>query len=137
MANRTDNLVKNWEYQYDKETYVMADVWKILQPCEDGKYRGDCEDFAFTWAFLESDSNYGKLLWNFLTGKYKIWYVLNNGGGHAVLELPEGQFVDNWSKRPVPRDYMEGIFNHEFKYSFSLYSILVKLGVGLVTPKKS
>lgn len=137
MANTTNKLADNWEYQYDKETYVMADVWKILEPCEDGKYRGDCEDFAFTWAFIENAESYTKLLWKLATGSYKIWYVSNNGGGHAVLELPDGRFVDNWSKRPVPRGYMEEVFDHEFKYSFSFYTILVKLVAGLFTAKKS
>ena len=135
MARTTNQLADNWEYEYDKHEYVMSDVWRVLRkPEEDGKYRGDCEDFALTWAYIESGENYGKLLWNLLTGKYKVWFV-QNGGGHAVLELPNGMFVDNWSKRPVPRGYMEEVFDHEFKFWLPFPFVYLKLILGLFISK--
>jgi len=76
MANTTNDLANNWVYEYDKKEYVMSDVWKILKPEEDGKYYGDCEDFALTWAFLECGESYGKLFQKLLTHKYNIWFYL-------------------------------------------------------------
>jgi len=133
MANTTNDLANNWIYEYDKKEYVMADVWKILKPV-DGKYYGDCEDFALTWAFLECGSSYRKLFWALLTHKYNIWYV-RNGGGHAVLETPEGTFVDNWSKKPVTKEYMENNFGHDFIFVFPSPSVFLKLGLGFVVSK--
>jgi predicted transglutaminase-like cysteine proteinase len=138
MARTTNDLASNWEYEWDKKEYVMSDVWRVLcKPEEDGKYRGDCEDFALTWAYIESGESYGKFLLNLLTGKYKVWYVTNNGGGHAVLELPDGKFVDNWSKIAVPKSYMEEVFGHEFVYSFFPVAVYLKLAMGLIVSKIS
>jgi predicted transglutaminase-like cysteine proteinase len=131
MANTTNNLVKNWEYQYDKNTYKMSDVWKVLKPSDDGKYRGDCEDFALTWAFLECGESYSKLYLSILKGTYRIWYIEGKrGGGHAVLELPDGTFVDNWSRRPVTREFMEKNYGHKFIRAFLAVNVFIRLALG-------
>ena len=133
-----NKLVKNWEYQYDKKTYKMSDVWRVLKPSTDGKYRGDCEDFALTWAFLECGESYSKLYLGILKGTYRIWYIEGkSGGGHAVLELPNGMFVDNWSRRPVTRSFMEKHYGHKFIRVFYSLQVLTKLVLGWIVFKVS
>ena len=138
MAN-TSELVNNWNYVSDTKNYQIKELWRVLKPAEDGKYYGDCEDFALTWAFLELDSSHKRLYLALLTGKVKMWYVkagpTEARGGHAVLEM-DGQFVDNWSKKLVDKGYMETKFKHEFKYTFSRFAIFYKLLHGLIFSNK-
>jgi hypothetical protein len=137
MAKRTvKDLKNNWEYQYDKEAYEMLDLWRILKPDANGVYHGDCEDFGLTWAFLECDSSYRKLFKAMVTGRVKVWYVLagEQRGGHAVLEI-DGMFVDNWSKAPVSRHFMETVYGHDFQRTFPILSVLYKLIKGWVITK--
>jgi len=119
-------LKKNWVYKTDEEKHGRMDVWVFIQPNEQGKYVGDCEDFSFTWLALEKGSVKDALV-AILLGEAKIWYV-DNGGGHAVLEY-KGQFIDNWTGILVSLAYMEKL-GHKFKFVFSRPVVFYKLLMG-------
>jgi hypothetical protein len=84
-----------------------------MKPDADGKYRGDCDDFALTALFIETGS-LSKFWYELIFGSAKVFMVTtSNGGGHAVLRY-NGQYIDNWSRSWVSREHMESVYGHKF-----------------------
>lgn len=120
-----NEFIGNYEYKYD-----TGDTWSILKPDDDGKYRGDCEDFALTVLWILCDQSWLKFWFKLILGNAKLCYV-NNNGGHAVLKVGN-EYIDNWTKRWVSKEYMEGL-GHTFKPPLILwphvfYNLIVKRG---------
>lgn len=124
------DLVKGWVYVRDQENYSKADVWKFLTPDSEGKFVGDCEDFALTWLAITEGSAL-KAVWSLMTGRRKLWYVLTKKGeGHAVLQMGKNIYVDNWSRRETTRKFMESM-GHDFQFVISRRMLLRQLIKGL------
>jgi len=105
-----EHLVEQFEYKSDGK----LDTWRIMTPDEDGKYRGDCDDFAVTALYISTGSLI-KFWYELIFGSAKVHMVTTaSGGGHAVLEY-KGVYIDNWTLAWVPREYMEVVLGHQFK----------------------
>ena len=101
----------HYEYKYDAKG---RDRWHVLIRDPDGMFRGDCEDYSLS------------VLYHVISGGswLKFWFYLitfqaqlcgchtENGNGHAVLRY-RGQYIDNWTKKWVGREHMEGL-GHDF-----------------------
>lgn len=129
---KTAELVDNWVYKSDKEQFGFIEVFKVLKPDENGNYVGDCEDFALTWLYLECDKSWLKMLKELCFGSAKLRYCkTKTGGGHVALEY-KGYYVDNWSKKPVTREYMELVYGHTFRWGMLIAPLtLLNLLIGL------
>ena len=116
---RRDAIVQSfnsrWKYRYDKDQYGMADAWKIIyNPDAEGKYVGDCEDYALSILWRLCDESHILMWWLLIThqagiclvGKKSKWKV-----SHAVLRY-KGEYVDNWTKKFGPKSEIEK--NHHF-----------------------
>lgn len=84
-------------FQYTKDPHRWFDFYRIMK-LDNGKFRGDCEDFSLTvmWFF------YGQSFWKFFLNYFIlhrafIWHVRTwEGNGHAVGYC-DGVYFDNWS----------------------------------------
>lgn len=99
---------ERWQYRYDKEQYGHADAWHIIHELTDGKYVGDCEDYALTLLWQFEDKSWLKFWWAIFTGKGKICAVGPNKWKttHAVLRY-KGEYVDNWTRSLGPKSRIE------------------------------
>jgi hypothetical protein len=84
-----DNLNLHFRYKKDLIMYNITDAWVYIDQKykEDELWYGDCEDYAL-------------YLLKYIPG-CKLWYCILEGGGHAVVELPDGLFIDNNVRKPV------------------------------------
>lgn len=83
-----DELNARYVYVYDSEQYGVAEVWKDLSQISRYKrVKGDCEDYAI-------------YLWRKIKG-CEIWYCRAWGGGHAVVKLPNGYWIDCNYRKPM------------------------------------
>jgi len=62
----------NYVYQTDTSKFNRKEVWDIIKPDSDGKYRGDCESYMLTILDLGLISKDTKL------------YYCKIGGGHCI-----------------------------------------------------
>ena len=82
---------------------VGADRWRIMYRDDEGKLKGDCEDYALTVLFRISRSSKIRFWFYLITFQAVIWHcVTSNGTQHAQLWF-RGQWIDNinptWSKK--------------------------------------
>lgn len=102
------------------------DRWRIMK-VKDGKMKGDCEDASLSILYYvvadESLWTFWKLL---ITGKAKIHYVLNDGGGHAVLQL-DGMYIDNWTLDWTTKEHMESLGHQFHKRDYMFYQVALKM----------
>ena len=103
-----EEFAKNWKYRYDTDQYGMRDAWHIIHETTDGKWVGDCEDYALTMLWLLKDKNPRAFWWSLITGEAKIclvgpskWKVT-----HAVLRYKD-HYIDNWTKEFSPKSAIE------------------------------
>ena len=94
-----EEFAKNWKYRYDREQYGLPDAWHIIHETTDGKWVGDCEDYALTMLWLLKGKSYRAFWWSLVCGEAKVccvgpskWKVT-----HAVLRY-KGHYIDNWTK---------------------------------------
>ena len=105
---------KKWKYRYDKDQYGMADAWKIIYSENDeGKFVGDCEDYALSILWRLSGESHLKMWWLLITHQAGICLVGPNKWkvSHAILRY-KGEYVDNWTKKFGPKSAIEK--NHTF-----------------------
>jgi hypothetical protein len=120
-----DMFIKQYEYKHDPKG---RDQWRVLTPDADGKFRGDCEDFALSVLYyVICHESWLKFWWLLLTGKAKLCYVMTkNDVGHAVLRYDD-MYIDNWTKDWVHKAYMKSL-GHEFHGSlFSVLHVAVRM----------
>lgn len=115
------DFTDRYEYRYDPSW----DKWRIPK-LENGKYYGDCEDFSL--GVLYYTVSHGSLFkfWKLLLTKAKIHYVINDGNGHAVLQL-DGKYIDNWTKDWTTKEHMRAL-GHEFNsWMFTSHQVALKM----------
>jgi hypothetical protein len=103
-----------WQYRYDTDQYGSSDSWAIIyNENADGKYVGDCEDYALSILWRLSGESHLKMWWLLATRQAGIclvgpskWKV-----SHAVLRY-KGDYVDNWTKKFGRKSAIEK--NHTF-----------------------
>lgn len=105
-----------YEYKCDIEKWGVIDTWNILEPNEDGKYLGDCEDYALTLKYrVEGFSDLA------------LYYCKYDGTGHCLGKLGE-QWIDNIQMKLVdklPKQYTE-------IKKYNLFVVWSKLIVGKI-----
>lgn len=77
------DINEQFTYESDEALYGASEVW-AGGLTEEGL--GDCEDYA-----MEVQKVCGG----------DLYYCKYKGNGHAILKLPNGQWVDNIYRRPV------------------------------------
>ena len=66
--NITLDFTNKWKYRYDSEQYGSSDAWVIIRSeSEDGKFEGDCEDYALSLLWRLCGQNDWKMWWMLLT----------------------------------------------------------------------
>lgn len=128
----------NWQYLSDSEQWGTPDCWKILRKKDaNGKYVGDCEDFALTWLYISKNRSLFKTIIALITGEAKVIFVrTRNNGGHAILKY-QNYYVDNWTMTPVDLDHMKEI-GHQFGSKlYSPLQTIIKIGKGFYKKKKT
>ncbi len=100
------------------------DNWKIIK---DFPLRGDCEDYAATVLWIESDESILKWWWKVLTLQAIFWVVKDyNGNNHCVLWLKDKGWIDSqnkfWHKNTFP----------DRKYPVIAPALLIKLLLGKI-----
>lgn len=80
-------LNAKFEYTTDQVQYGAYEYWAELDLNRD-KVKGDCEDYSLT-----IKKEFGGMIY---ICKYK-------NDGHAILKLPNGQWIDNIQKTPVDK----------------------------------
>jgi len=120
-----DELATGFEYESEK-----TDNWRILKLDQHGKCNGDCDDYACTALYIVTGSLWG--FWKALIlGDAKIHYVITaNGGGHAVLGYKD-EYIDNWSRKFVSKNFMQSTYGHNFHgWLFPWFVTAIKMAAG-------
>ena len=120
--NTEDKIIKDfnakWKYRKDKDQYGMADAWKIIYSEDgEGKYVGDCEDYALSILWRLAGRSQLKMWWLLVTHQAGICCVgpSKTKVSHAVLRY-KGQWVDNWTRKLGPKSEIEK--NHTFHFFY-------------------
>jgi hypothetical protein len=72
------------------------DSWRLLRAGSDGKFRGDCDDYAVTVAYLESGSSWLRFWWRTVTRQKVFWYCrTKEGESHMHLWVWGKGWIDN------------------------------------------
>ena len=119
-------ILKTFNALFEYTSDPGWDRWRIMK-VKDGKMKGDCEDYAIgVLYYIVADES----LWTFwellITGKAKMHYVLNNGGGHVVLQL-DGKYIDNWTLDWTTREHMEALGHKFHKRDYMFYQVALKM----------
>jgi predicted transglutaminase-like cysteine proteinase len=125
-----ETLGKNFVYDWDKK-YII-DHWSVMKPGPDGKYRGDCDDFALTALWKICDENLFKFILNVLIlHRYRMIFAKTpNGEGHLV-GYAKGKYFDNWTRQAMDKEDFLRETGHKMKFPvlspISIWYILVGL----------
>lgn len=121
-----EDLINGWCYEYDKK----VDNWEILRPDSQGKFYGDCDDFALTALYILEKRSLMKFWFALITRRGKIHFVEVGGEGHAVLEY-NGLYIDNiqrrWCSKKELQSWVEPYF---FRYRTKVPVIAYKMTLG-------
>lgn len=113
-----------YHYKYDPKNY---DQW-IVPKAEDGKILDDCDGYSLgVLYYVCCEGSFLKFWLSLITRKSKMCYVkTRTGGGHVVLRW-EGKYIDNWTKRFVSKEVMEGL-GHSFQFiQFTPLQVALKM----------
>ena len=118
----------NRKFKYKSDTFRWLDHWRVM--VNDGDvWHGDCEDYSLTLAWLVSDKNILKFIWNLITFKFLIWYVLSpNGEGHAIIKIGS-LYYDNIQKKGVTKEVLKQK-GYKFRLPFVFPLAFFKLSIG-------
>jgi predicted transglutaminase-like cysteine proteinase len=122
--NLPNDLNKNFVYTPERK-----DKWRVMKPDVQGKYRGDCEDYALTALYLLKDRTYTGMLFSLVFGRARIIYCETAMlEPHAVLKIGD-LYLDNLYKKFMTKEQMLEIgytFPYELKF-YRWYHVLQKL----------
>lgn len=131
--NLTD-LKKCFHYTADKK--ILFDHYSVMRKNADGKYRGDCDDYAMTYAWIVCGCN----LWSFLkavflTSEIRFYRVKTfDGGNHLVGNLRKtDEWFDNWTMNQRPRGGFFHATKHTIRYRQPRVLVAIFLLIGLFT----
>jgi hypothetical protein len=113
MEEKLVNLEANFVYTADGR----LDKWRIMT-AQNGKYHGDCEDYALTALYLIAGESLLRFWWLLILRKAKIIYCTIGTIPHAVLRY-EKRYLDNIQGKFVSLRDLE-----DEDYRFSRYSYL-------------
>jgi|TARA_R110000851_G_scaffold136221_1_gene271882 hypothetical protein len=72
------------------------DNWHVMRADETGKFRGDCDDYAATFAYIESGSSWPRFWWRTVMLQHVFWWGRTRGNEDHVLLWVRGKgWVDN------------------------------------------
>ena len=121
------------KFVYTNDPTVTSDAWFVMREM-DGRFHGDCEDFALTAYWIFSGQSMFKFLWNLLISRsYGLWGVRASDSAkvnHCVAEM-DGLWFDNWTRRAMSEREFIAKTGHAKSYKFGSFAILVKLLIGL------
>lgn len=129
------SFTQNFEWVSDGK----VDSWRILkEPSNDGKYKGDCDDFAITVAWIMSDNSTFKMIKNIFNGDLQFWWCYLRQSedeipniNHVALFVKNGVRNLGWIDNTKPTLSFSGQkFTHIKKVS--LTRILYKLLKGVI-----
>ena len=89
---RLEEFNRKYEYRADIIKFKRKEHWTIIEPDINGKYTGDCEDYALT--LQDKVDGYSKI---------ELWYCKLQGNGHCVGIL-NGQVIDCNTKQLMDKD---------------------------------
>lgn len=107
MSEQLDNIVKNLKsnFVYTRD-HKFFDAWQVMSKQKDGKYYGDCEDFALTVIWKLCNENLFLFTINFLIlHRYHIW-LAKTDEVHAV-GYAQGKYFDNIYGRTMTRKQLK------------------------------
>jgi hypothetical protein len=94
------------DFEYTIDNPERLDPWFIMKKV-DGKYRGDCDDFALTAIWHICKKNIFLFILNFMIlNRYHIWYAKIGNDGHAVA-YAKGKFFENRYARLMSRQELK------------------------------
>jgi hypothetical protein len=83
---------KNFKWTADGR----LDNWQLLRAGSNGKFRGDCDDYSLTVAYIESRSSWLRFWWRVVTRQQVFWYTKTSSGeGHMMLWIWGKGWIDN------------------------------------------
>lgn len=120
--------ILNSKFEYKADKIRWLDQWRIMSNDGD-KWLGDCEDYSLTLAWLVSDKNILKFIWNLITFKFLIWYVLSpNGEGHGIIKIGS-LYYDNIQKKGVTKEVLRQK-GYKFRLPLLFPTVFFKLLIG-------
>lgn len=123
-----DYVSRHFEYKKDPS---RIDAWKVMR-YKDGKYKGDCEDFALTVLWYYFGENLFKFILNvFILHRVGIYYAkTKNGRGHAVCRVGDLWF-DNFTREALPKSVFFAKTGHKIKLRYFLPYMILQPIIGL------
>ena len=109
-------LNKDFIYTSDKK----FDTWEIMSPDKDGKYRGDCEDYALTLKYKDKEFK-----------DWDLWHCRQDGEGHAFL-MKGSVVIDNNVKRVVSWETFSRKYTVTNLYKYSTLRIRYELFISKI-----
>ena len=130
-----ETVSKKFTYTADRTGSFMKDNWFIMKE-QDGKYRGDCEDYALTVMYLVA-GGYLKFFWKLITGEYKLHITSSNGDklDHCVGSI-DGVWFDDWTLKGLSREQSFEKTGQKYGHKRSVFVVFSKLLVGKLFGKK-
>tara|TARA_B100000424_G_scaffold262506_1_gene248594 strand:+ start:595 stop:1029 length:435 start_codon:yes stop_codon:yes gene_type:complete len=109
-----------WRYRKDKHQYGMRDAWKIIYSTNaEGKYEGDCEDYALSILYRLAGESHLKMWWLLITHQAGICLVGPSKfkTSHAVLRY-KGEYIDNQVRKFGPKYEIERNYRFHIFYGY-------------------
>lgn len=120
MSSKIKDLVDNFIYEPDKKT----DTWNVLEKNKDGKYVGDCEDFALTYHYLMCNQNWILFWLHFFIMYSGVLYVEDKRGEGHVFLRKGFKFIDNNYKTWISLKEIKERGDFKFTINSFLWTIL-------------
>lgn len=122
---------ERFEYISDRNHYDQRDAWYIMES-KDGKFYGDCEDYALTLLYLLCNRSLFKFWFYLFTRRAKLQYCKTKRGvGHGVL-VYKSKYVDNIQKKFVTKkDMIDAGYRFETN-QFSATTVAIRMGIGFL-----
>lgn len=120
----------NSKFKYKRDTFRWFDHWRIMVNDGDVWY-GDCEDYSLTLAWMVSDYNLLKFIWNLVTFKFLLWYVKSpSGEGHAIIKIGD-LYYDNIQKKGATKSELKAK-GYKFVFPLVFPAVALKFAFSLV-----
>lgn len=129
LQNSVKAIADSFDYEPDR--LRIFDSWQVLRSVN-GRYRGDCEDFALTVFWHLSNKNVLRFLWNLLIShRYSMYRVRDSNGESHVVACFQDQWFDNWTRKTLSRDDFFKSTQHELLHIYPGPFIALYLLIGL------
>ena len=124
------DLVKH-RFVYQADQLRVFDSWRVMK-LQDGRYRGDCEDFALTVYWHVCDHDAVKFLWNLLvTHRYGLIRTRTARGEAHVVGAFQDQWFDNFTKQSQSKENFFQTTGHHstLRYPGPLIALYLLIGL--------